>query len=128
MKLVNMCHGSNARKLATVYASREIWTRRVFSCREELGLTSVCDYYAEPHDLIRSASLPCRLDRALYRSKKKIDHKNCEDDGNRLVLPFRTSYGVSQIVTFIGRERTHDRGLLSIEKRKQAMTMEARKY
>ena len=59
-----------------------------FSCREELELTSVCDYYAKPHDLIRSPSLPCRLDRALYRGKKKIDHKDCEDDGNRLVLPF----------------------------------------
>ena len=99
-----------------------------FSCREELKLTSVCDYYVEPHDLIHSPSSPCHLDCALYRCQKKIDHKDCEDDGNHLVLPFRASYGVSQNVTFIGRDRTHDCGLLPIEKRKQAMMMEARKH
>jgi hypothetical protein len=70
-----------------------------FSCHDELELTSICDYYAKPHDLIRSPSLPRCLDRALYRGKKKIDHKDCEDDGNRLVLPFRPRHDVSEKAT-----------------------------
>ena len=61
------------------------------------------DCYAEPHDLIHSASLPCRLDHALYCGKKKMDHKDCEDDGNRLVLACQTSYGVSQKVPLSGK-------------------------
>lgn len=99
-----------------------------FSRREELGPTSICDYYAEPHDLIRSASLLRSLDRALYRGKKKIDHKDCEDDSNRLVLPFRPSHGMSEKATFMEGDRAYDRGLLPMEKRKQAMTMDARRY
>ena len=68
-----------------------------------------------------------RRDRALYRGKKKIDHKDCEDDGNRLILPFRPGHNMSETAT---SEicRTYDRGLLPMEKRKEAMTMEARKY
>lgn len=41
---------------------------------------------------------------------------------------FELGMDVSEKATFIGRDRAHDRGLLPIEKRKQAMTMEARRY
>ena len=104
-----MCHGSKARKLATVYTS----TKNIYffqncdglflSCLGEL--TSVCDDYAEPHDLIRRASLPRCGDRALYSGKKEIDHEECEDDSNRLVLPFSPAQRVSKKAIFVGRER-----------------------
>ena len=91
-------------------------------------LTSICDDYAEPHDLIRRASLPRRGDRALYRGKKKVDHEDCEDDSNRLVLPFSPGRRVNKKTIFVGRDGAYDRGLLPMEKRKEAMTMEAKRY
>ena len=127
---MNICHGSKARKLATVYT---FITEKKFRLRLALfqiwgELTSVCDDYAEPHDLIRRASLPRRGDRALYCGKKEIDHEDCEDDSNRLVLPFRPGRRVSEKAIFVGRDGAYDRGLLPMEKRKEAMTMEAKRY
>jgi hypothetical protein len=69
-----------------------------------------------------------RGDCALYSGKKEIDHEECEDDSNRLVLPFRPSRRVSEKTTFMERDGAYDRGLLPMEKRKEAMTMEAKRY
>jgi hypothetical protein len=92
-----------------------------------LSLTSVGHYYAKPHYLIRSSSLLCCLNCTLNRSIKEVDHKQCEDNCNCLVLPFCPKRSVSQKVT-ICSEIPHDRGLLPMANRKQAMTMEAKRY
>jgi hypothetical protein len=92
-----------------------------------LSFTSVGHYYAKPHYLIGSSSLLCSLNCTLYRSKKKVAHEKCEDNRNCLVLPFRPKRGVGQKVT-VYSGRAHDRGLLPMANRKQAMTMEAKRY
>jgi len=92
-----------------------------------LSFTSVGHYYAKPHYLVRSPSLLCCLNCTLHRSIKEVDHENCEDNRNCLVFPFRPKPSVSQKVT-IYSEITYDRGLLPMANRKQAMTMEAKRY
>ena len=90
------------------------------------GLTSVGYYYAKPHYLIRSSSLPCCLNCALHRGKKEIDHEDREDNRDCFVLPFRAESNVSGKSPLL--EVTHDRGLFPMENKKQAMTMEAKRY
>jgi len=91
-----------------------------------LGLTSVGYYYAKPHYLIRCPSLLCCLDCALHRSKKEIDHEQREDNCDGFVLPFRAKRNVREGYRY--SEGAHDRGLLPMENRKEAMTMEAKRY
>jgi hypothetical protein len=67
------------------------------------------------------------LNCALHRGKKEINHENREDNRDNFVLPFRADRNVSKEVN-IYFEMAHVRGLLPMANKKQAMTMEAKRY
>lgn len=70
--------------------------------------------------------MPCRLNCALHRGEKEIDHEDRENNRDHFVLPFRAARNVSGSYRYF--KIAHDRGLFPMENKKQAMTREAKRY